>query len=188
MPTLYKYNPQWDQVESVELPDKDVQMALNSGWSRTNPKPPVYNTPKAAPDVINTDYFNNLLDLTEQDFSNKRGAVEQNYNTLVSQLKQSDQLFNSNLETDYGKALENLNIDSYNRGIETSGVKGRELTDLGGTKEAKAQEQKLLSDQKKLIASEDRQQKLSDLAIQESKTKLDITHRAASPYAAYSYS
>lgn len=188
MPTLYKFNPQWNEVESVELPEKDVQMAINSGWSRTNPKPPVYNAPKAAPDVINTDYFNNLLDITEREFSQRRGAVEQNYQTLVNSLKQSDKLFNANLETDYGRALEELNIGAYDKGIENSGVKGRQLDDVGGVKDSKAQEQKLVSEQKALIANQDRQQKLSELALSEQKSRLNIARQASSPYASYSYS
>lgn len=186
MPTFYKLM-QDGTVESVELPASEQARALNSGYSLTNPKPPEYKVDKATPDIVNNDYFNNLLDITEKQFSQQRGAVEQNYNSLVDSLKQSKELFNAGMEQDYGKALENLNIDVYSRGVQEGGIKGRELTDLGQNKDNQVKSHDLLDTQKQLIASQDRQQKLDELALSESKSKLSIARQASSPYAKYSY-
>ena len=185
MPTFYKKQPD-GSVDQVELPESEQARALASGYTLTDPTPPKMPA-KAPPDVVNTDYFNNLLDVTEQQYSQKRGATEQSYQTFIDQLKTGRELFNADLEGEYGKALEDMNVNVYSRGVEDSGIKGRKATEIAGAKESAVLEKDILDKQKAEIADQERQQKLADLSLGEREAKLRIGRQASSPYTDYSY-
>lgn len=168
------------------MPESEKTRALSSGYTLTDPTPPK-DVPKAPPDVVNTDYFNNLLEVTEKQYGQKRGVAEQSYQTFITQLKEGRELFNADLEGEYGKALENMNVNVYARGVEDSGIKDRKATEIAGAKESAILEKDIVDKQKAEIADQERQQKLAELSLGEREAKLRIGRQASSPYTSYSY-
>lgn len=143
----------------------------------------------ATPDPVEENYFDTALKLVEEESAGQKNVAQQSYDTLVNQLKESRDLFNTNLESEYGKALEQANIGVYSRGVGDSGIKNEEMSGVTGEKEYKTAQEDLLEKQKKEIASQDLQNKMDAIARQETQSKFSISNSkaSASPYAKYSY-
>lgn len=206
-------NPQFISVGGADTPDSEVnrykeewkrrtgytgeQAANNVQWVGEDPNRmatdiatgnvTVYKP--ASVDPVEENYFDTALRLVEEKATEQRSQAQASYNTLVQQLKESRELFNTNLESEYGKALEQANIDVYARGIGESGIKENIVGDVTGEKEYKSEQQDLLDKQKKEIASQELQDKMANIALQEKSSKFNISASRASdnPYAKYSY-
>lgn len=142
----------------------------------------------SVPDPIEENYFDTALREVEESASRSRGRTETSYRTLVQQMKEGRELFNKNQERDYGRALENININAYARGVGDSGIKTRDIREVGTEKALQTEEKNLFEKQKLQIADEERRQRLEDIATQERRSKYAVsTSRAGdNPYAKYS--
>lgn len=141
---------------------------------------------KATPDAEEEDYFDNLLRQIEQESASARAAANQSHDTLVKQLKESRQLYDKDLERTYGRALEKANIGIYNRGVEDSGLKGRDFGYLTEDKQYQTEQKDLLDKQKQEIADIDLKQRLDTIARSEERAKFNASN-AVRTYADYSY-
>ncbi len=141
----------------------------------------------ANPNPVENNYFDTLLSQVEQKTASETKNVEQDYQMFVGQLKQSRDLFNKNLEEDYGKALEDANINVYARGVGESGIKTGALKDTTRVKEAKTAKQDIKDQQALADAQRQREQRLQSIAESDASSKFSAASRASNPYSSYSY-
>jgi len=153
---------------------KDIAKAQSSY------QPSTVNTPES------TTLFDQLLKAVDDEYASQRSKANQGYNTLVSQLKESRDLWNVDMERTYGSVLEKANVSVYDRGVEDSGIKGKMMTGLTEDKNYQNEQRDLLEKQKKQIASQDLKDQLSAISRAEGRAKLSLqTSKSESPYKDY---
>lgn len=198
MPIFYKRQSNGD-VEQVNVPDSQKTMLLNSGWSLTPPAaapatPKPSNTEVvtgnvtpfvgATPNVVEDTYLDEMLREVEEESKRQRANAQQGYNTLVQHLKEGRDLWNKDLEKTYGRTLEKANVNVYDRGVQDSGIKTRQTTEISDDKAYQTEQQDLVEKQKMQIADQSLKQSLDSIARSEARTRASYK----SPYAEYSYS
>ncbi len=137
----------------------------------------------ATPDVVGDTYFDTLLKQTQQEYQAQRGLAQQSYSQFTQQLKESRQLFNKNLEQSYGKALQKVNVNAYDRGVGDSGVKTENFRDTTKDKEYTNEQRDFEDKQREAIASTDLQNRLDAIGRTEERARASFK----SPYGQYSY-
>lgn len=198
MPIFYKKQSNGD-VEQVNVPDTQSPMMLNSGWSLTAPAAaPVAPKPSntdvvtgnvkpysgATPNAVEDTYLDEMLREVEEESKVQRANAQQGYNTLVQQLKEGRDLWNKDLEKTYGRTLEKANVNVYDRGVQDSGIKNRQTTEISDDKAYQVEQQDLVAKQKMQIADQSLKQSLDSIARSEARARASYK----SPYAEYSYS
>jgi len=198
-------NPQWISVregtdEAIEKAKKEWasrntytgDMAVNNvQWVGEDPAT-MYtdvvtnNTKKytgATVDPLEEDYLDNLMRQVEEQYGAQKSYAKEDYNTLVSQLKEGRDLWQKDMEKTYGQSLEKANVNVYDRGVQDSGIKGRQTTDMTENKVYQEDQQNLIEKQKKQIANQSLRQNLENINRSEERAKFGIKNT----YAGYTY-
>ena len=190
MPIFYKKQSN-GTVDQVDLPASEQARALASGWSLSIPSVDTVDVvtgnvkpySPATPNAVEDTYLDEMLKQVEQESTAQRGYAQQGYNTFVQQLKESRDLWNKDLEKTYGRTLEKANVNVYERGVQDSGIKGKQTTEIGQDKAYQAEQRDLLETQKQQIVSQDLKQRMESIGRQEERSRASFK----SPYAEYSY-
>ena len=193
--------PVWVGLGTADTPDAQIEMSKKqfidqinksgAGVEWSGESPTDYNvsggtiTPNApaGPDVVGDTYFDVMLKNIEKQSGESSRVSQQGFDSFLANLKRDRQLFNKDLERDYGKALEQINVQSYARGVGDSGIKTKGFDEAETTKDLTT-EKRDVSDQQREIAAR------QDFENAEAMRKLGEQRQRASlksPYANYQY-
>lgn len=191
-------SPIFISVGGMDVPDADVEKSKNEWskrdyvqWAGDDPNS-IYTDiatgnvaafSKATPDVVENTYLDELLSQVEEESQTSKTRALESNRLLVQQMKEGRELWNKDLEKTYGRALEKANVNIYERGIQDSGIKSREIEGLSEEKTFQTEQRNLLETQRQQIASENLKARLENIAQSEKRARLSYK----SPYADYSY-